>query len=136
MIDSITTEFYWLILTITMTGLFWIPQIIHSIFKAGPITALLYPDEATKQYAEWAKRSKAAHNNAVENLIIFAPLTILVVILGTETDITAIAATVYFFARAVHFVMYIIAVPLMRTLMFLVGFACQMAMAINLLSII
>jgi uncharacterized MAPEG superfamily protein len=136
MIDSITTEFYWLILTITMTGLLWIPQIIHSVFKAGPTTAFLYPDEATKQYAEWAKRSKAAHNNAVENLIIFAPLTILVVILGTETDITAIAATVYFFARAVHFVMYIIAVPLMRTLMFLVGFACQMAMAINLLSII
>ena len=136
MIDSITTEFYWLILTITMTGLLWIPQIIHSVFKAGPTTAFLYPDEATKQYAEWAKRSKAAHNNAVENLIIFAPLTILVVILGTETDITAIAATIYFFARAVHFVMHIIAVPLMRTLMFLVGFACQMAMAINLLSII
>jgi len=136
MIDSITTEFYWLILTTIMTGLLWIPQIIHSIFKAGPITAFLYPDEATKQYAEWAKRSKAAHKNAVENLIIFAPLTILVVILGTGTDITAIAATIYFFARAVHFVMHIIAVPLMRTLMFLVGFACQMAMAINLLSII
>ena len=119
-----------------MTGLLWIPQIIHSVFKAGPTTAFLYPDEATKQYAEWAKRSKAAHKNAVENLIIFAPLTILVVILGTETDITAIAATIYFFARAVHFVMHIIAVPLMRTLMFLVGFACQMAMAINLLSII
>ena len=75
MIDSITTEFYWLILTITMTGLFWIPQIIHSIFKAGPITALLYPDEATKQYAEWAKRSKAAHKNAVENLIIGSDVT-------------------------------------------------------------
>lgn len=136
MIDSITTEFYWLILTTTMTGLLWIPQIIHSVFKAGPTTALLYPDEASKHYAEWAKRSKAAHNNAVENLIIFAPLTILIVILETGTDVTAIAATIYFFARAFHFVMHIIAVPLMRTLMFLVGFACQMAMAINLLSII
>ena len=51
-------------------------------------------------------------------------------------DASVRAATIYFFARAVHFVMHIIAVPLMRTLMFLVGFACQMAMAINLLSII
>ena len=129
MIDSVTTELYWLLLTITMTGLLWIPQIIHSVLKVGPTKALLYPNEATTHYADWAKRSKAAHNNAVENLIIFAPLTILVVILGAENEMTAITASVYFFARAVHFFMHTLAVPLMRTLMFLIGFVCQIVMA-------
>ena len=135
MIDSVTTELYWLILTITMTGLLWIPQIIHSVLKVGPTKALLYPNEATEHYADWAKRSKAAHNNAVENLIIFAPLIILVVILGAENEMTAITASVYFFARAVHFFMHTLAVPLMRTLMFLIGFACQIVMAFTIFNV-
>ena len=135
MVDSITTELYWLILTIIMTGLLWIPQIIHSVLKVGPTKALLYPNEATTHYADWAKRSKAAHNNAVENLIIFAPLTILVVILGAENEMTAITASVYFFARAVHFFMHTLAVPLMRTLMFLIGFACQIVMAFTIFNV-
>ena len=135
MIDSVTTELYWLILTITMTGLLWIPQIIHSVLKVGPTKALLYPNEATAHYADWAKRSKAAHNNAVENLIIFAPLTILVVILGAENEMTAITAIVYFFARAVHFFMHTLAVPLMRTVMFLIGFACQIVMAFTIFNV-
>ena len=135
MIDNVTTELYWLILTITMTGLLWIPQIIHSVLKVGPTKALLYPNEATTHYADWAKRSKAAHNNAVENLIIFAPLTILVVTLGAQNETTAITASVYFFARAVHFFMHTLAVPLMRTLMFLIGFACQIVMAFTIFNV-
>ena len=136
MIDSVTTELYWLLLTIIMTGLLWIPQIIHSVLKVGPTKALLYPNEATTHYADWAKRSKAAHNNAVENLIIFAPLTILVVILGAENEMTAITAIVYFFARAVHFFMHTLAIPLMRTLMFLIGFACQIVMALTIFNVL
>ena len=40
-------ELYWLVLTITMTALMWVPQIIQSIFKVGLKTAFLYPDEPT-----------------------------------------------------------------------------------------
>ncbi len=134
MIDSISSELYWLILTIAMTCLLWIPQIIHSVLKVGVTKAFLYPDEATKHYAEWAKRSKAAHKNAVENLIIFAPLIILVVFLGAENELTAITASVYFFARSVHYLMHTLAVPLMRTLMFLIGFACQIIIVLTILN--
>ena len=67
---------------------------------------------------------------------IFVPLTILVVSLGADNELTAIAASVYFFARAVHYFMHTLAVPLMRTLMFLVGFACQVVMALSILNAI
>ena len=92
-------------------------------FKSWTNKSFFYPDEATTQYADWAKRYKAAYNNAVKNSIIVAPLTILVATLGANNEMTTIAASVYFFSRAVHFFMYTFAVPLMRTLMFLIGFA-------------
>ena len=125
-------ELYWLVFTITMTALLWIPQIVHSIFRVGPKKAFLYPDQAAKEYADWAIRAKAAHNNAVENLIIFAPLTLIVLLLNVSTQLTALAAAIYFFSRALHFIMHIIALPLMRTVCFLVGFACQFVMVFTL----
>ena len=68
MIDISSPDIYWLVLTVVLTALLWIPQILHSILRAGIKTAFLYPDEAATHYADWAVRSKAAHNNAVENL--------------------------------------------------------------------
>jgi len=122
-------ELYWLVLTITITALMWGPQIIQSIFKVGLKTAFLYPDEAATHYASWAKRAKLAHSNAVQNLVIFAPLTLLVLALGLSSDMTAYIAIIYFFARTFHYIMHIIAIPLTRTICFLIGVACQIVMA-------
>jgi len=69
-----------------------------------------------------------AHSNAVQNLVIFASLTLLVLALGLSNDMTTLAAVIYFFARAFHYIMTIIAIPLMRITLFLVGVACQIAM--------
>ena len=99
MIDISSPDIYWLVLTVVLTALLWIPQILHSILRAGIKTALLYPDEAATQYADWAVRSKAAHNNAVENLVIFAPLVLLVLLLDIGNELTALTALVYFIAR-------------------------------------
>ena len=95
--------------------------------------AFLYPDNATAHYAEWANRSKSAHNNAVENLIIFTPLVLLVVLLDIGNEWTRIASLVYFLARLVHYIMHVLAIPLMRTLAFLVGFGCQLVVGICIL---
>ncbi|MDA8760329.1 MAPEG family protein [Amylibacter sp.] len=80
-------------------------------------------------YTGWAKRAKLAHSNAVQNLVIFAPLTLLVLALGLSNDMTAHIAVIYFFARAFHYIMHITAIPLTRTICFLVGVACQIVMA-------
>ena len=58
MTDINSSEVYWLTLTIIMTALLWVPQIINSLLKSGPIKAFLYPDAAAQQYSHWAKRSK------------------------------------------------------------------------------
>ena len=136
MIDISSPDIYWLVLTIVLTALLWIPQILHSILRAGIKTALLYPDEAATHYADWAVRSKAAHNNAVENLVIFAPLVLLVLSLDIGNELTALTTLVYFLARIFHYGMHVLAIPLMRTVAFLIGFACQLILGISILSIL
>lgn len=127
----ITTELYWLVLTLIMTALFWVPTIINRIAETGVWATLMPPQLQPK--AQWAERLKRAHANAVENLVIFAPLALAVLITGSSTATTAAACMVYFFARLVHVVAYIAAVPLVRTLAFTAGFFSQMALALSLL---
>ena len=136
MIDISSPEIYWLVLTVVLTALLWIPQILHSILRAGIKTALLYPDEAATQYANWAVRSKAAHNNAVENLVIFAPLVLLVLLLDIGNELTALTTLVYFTTRVFHYVMHVLAIPIMRTIAFLIGFACQLILGISILGML
>ena len=136
MIDISSPDIYWLVLTVVLTALLWIPQILHSILRAGIKTALLYPDEAATQHADWAVRSKAAHNNAVENLVIFAPLVLLVLLLDIGNELTALTTLVYFTTRVFHYVMHVLAIPIMRTIAFLIGFACQLILGISILGML
>ncbi len=131
---NITTELYWLTLTITMTAFFWIPMIINRILETGVWATLLPPLLTPK--AQWAERLKRAHANAVENLVVFAPLVLAIQVTNISTSATATACILYFFARMIHVIAYIAAVPLVRTLAFTVGFFSQMTLAVTLLKLI
>ncbi len=77
-----------------------------------------------------------AHANAVENLVVFAPLVLALQITGMNTTITASACMVYFFARLAHVILYTFGVPLLRTLAFVTGVACQMILGLTLLQVL
>lgn len=132
----LTPELYWLVLTTVMTGLFWIPYILQRILENGALQALLDPQGLTHMNAPWAQRMMRAHQNAVENLVIFAPLVLALHATGANTSVTTTACIVYFFARAAHFFIYTLAIPLFRTVAFIAGFAAQMVLALTLLGII
>ena len=136
MIDINSSEIYWLTLTVVMTALLWIPQILNSLLKSGPKKAFLYPDAAAQQYSDWAQRSKAAHSNAVHNLVIFAPLVILLLLLDLENDLTALTAMIYFISRILHYILHVLAIPLLRTVAFLIGFVCQLLIGISVLGVL
>ena len=61
-----------------------------------------------------------AHANAVENLVVFAPLVLLANALGVTGTAIAMSAAVYFWARVVHAVCFTFAVPWVRTLSLLI----------------
>jgi uncharacterized MAPEG superfamily protein len=130
----LTTELYWLVVTITMTALFWLPYILNRILELGVWATLSVPQ--LQPEAPWAQRLIKAHVNAIENLVIFAPLLFIIQITGMNSSITATASMVYFFARLIHIIAYLMAIPVLRTLAFAVGFFCQMALVLTLLSLI
>ena len=129
-------ELYWLTLITLMTSLFWAPYILNRMYEMGFWTAISNPNTDTTPKAPWAQRMMSAHNNAVENLIIFAPLAIAVHIVGAGNELTAIAVKTYFFARLIHYVGYSAGVPLIRTVMFLIGFTCQLILALSVFGMI
>jgi uncharacterized MAPEG superfamily protein len=132
----LTSELYWLTLTILMTGLFWIPYIVQRILEHGLWPALWDPLGNTHMDAPWANRMLRAHRNAAENLAIFAPLVLALHAVGNSNGTTVTACVVYFLARAAHFVVYTLAIPLLRVLAFVIGFAAQMVLALSLLGIV
>ena len=131
-----SAELYWLTLTALMTSLFWLPYILNRLLEMGVIPAVMNPNADTTPAAPWAKRMMRAHTNAVENLVVFAPLAIAVHVTNMSTSLTAGAAATYFFARLAHFLVYSLGIPLLRTVTFAIGVACQIILAITLLQII
>ena len=121
-----TTELYWLTLTTLMTALFWVPYILDRLAVRGVVPALSdTKPESGGPHSLWAQRAIKAHQNAVENLAIFAPAVLVAHVLGISTPATQTAVVVYFFARLVHFLVYTAGVPVVRTLAFAVGWGAQ-----------
>jgi uncharacterized MAPEG superfamily protein len=127
-------ELLWLTYTVTMTALFWVPYIINRLLELGVRTAVGDPNVDTTPRALWALRMMKAHRNAVENLVVFAPLVLALQIIGVSTSNTVMACMIFFYARLVHFIVYAAGIPVVRTLAFAVGFACQMELAYTLLT--
>ena len=124
----ITTELSYLTWTTIITALMWMPYVLNLIAVRGLVAAVSYPVDP-KPLAPWAARMKQAHTNAIENLVVFATLVLVAHIAGVNNEVTAIACAVYFWARVVHFVVLGFGIPWIRTLSFVTGFGCQLALA-------
>jgi uncharacterized MAPEG superfamily protein len=132
---QVSAELYWLVMTVLMTALFWVPYIINRMLEQGVLRALWDPYGRTDTGRDWARRMKQAHENGVENLALFAPLVIAVQLTGSGSEGTATACMVYFVARLLHYVVFTFAVPLLRVVTFLTGFAVQIVLATAVLGI-
>jgi uncharacterized MAPEG superfamily protein len=73
----LTPELFWLALTVILTGLLWVPYILNRSQVRGLTGAMANPSRDAKPHAPWANRLMFAHDNAVENLVVFAPLVLI-----------------------------------------------------------
>lgn len=127
------TDFFWLALTAILTGCLWVPYIINRILENGLIPALRNPKPDEPPKAAWANRLMHAHNNAVENLVVFAPLVCMIQMMGVSSATTILAAKIYFLARVAHAAIYTFGIPYLRTIAFFIGFLSQMTLAYKVL---
>jgi uncharacterized MAPEG superfamily protein len=123
----VTTELWWLTLTILMTALFWVPYVLNRVAMTGLGGTLAGGAPDSGKLSTWAQRAIKAHGNAIENLAIFAPIVLTAHVLGISNGATRAAVVVYFFARLAHFVVYTAAIPAARTLTFTAGWLAQIA---------
>jgi len=126
-------ELEYLAWTALLTGLMWIPYILNTVMVRGLVDAVGYPVNP-KPLAPWATRMKAAHYNAVENLVVFAALVLIADAMNVRNEATAAVCATYFWARLVHVLVYTFGIPWLRTLAFAVGFVCQLVLAWQILA--
>ncbi len=77
--------------------------------------------EALPDMVGWAGRARRAHLNMIENFVLFAALVLIAAVAGKANATTAMGALIFFWARLVYAVIYLIGIPWLRTLAWFVG---------------
>jgi uncharacterized MAPEG superfamily protein len=128
---NMTSELMSLTWVTTLTAVMWMPYILNMIAVRGLVNAVGYPDDP-EPLSPWAAKMKAAHSNAIENLVVFAALVLIADAADVSNATTVLACQIYFWARLVHLLSYTFAIPWVRTVSFAAGFACQAALILQL----
>ncbi len=79
------TELMYLVWVTVLTALIWIPYILDRIMVWGLLDTVGYP-ENPKSQSPWARRMMKAHDNAIENLVVFAALVLVAQDLGVSNE--------------------------------------------------
>lgn len=109
-----------LIASVILAALSFMPYFIAYIQHWG-ITGIVSNRENLPELPKWAQRSLAAHQNLTENLVHFAPLVLVAHVAGVANDMTAMGATLFFWARIVYLGVYVAGIPWVRTIAFMAG---------------
>ena len=115
MTGQLSKELFWLTMTCILTLVIWIPYTLDRIKVRGLWGTLDNPSPKDKPQSPWAHRLYFAHTNAVDNLVTFAPLVLILDTLDISTRTTAIACAVYFWSRLAHAIVYAAGLPVVRT---------------------
>jgi uncharacterized MAPEG superfamily protein len=117
-------DIFWLSLILLQTAVMFLPYALNLFYKQGLIGALHYYDPKNPPLSDWAQKARAAHMNAVENLVVLAPAALAYIyVAGPSRDDRAIVLSlqVYFFSRIAHYIVYAMRLNYVRTLFFFVG---------------
>jgi uncharacterized MAPEG superfamily protein len=117
-----STDLKYLAYTAMLTAVLWIPYVIAQVATNGFLAPPDYVDPAPRPVPLWGTRAHRAYLNAVECFAPFAALVIIAHIVGKANAMTAFWATCFFWLRLAHAVVYLLAIPYVRTLVFALGF--------------
>jgi len=117
-----STELTYLALTAMLTAALWIPYVVAQVITNGFLTPPNYVDPTPRPVPLWGKRADRTYLNAVEVFAPFAALVIVAHLAGKTNAMTAFWAASFFWLRVAHAVVYLLAVPYIRTLIFTLGF--------------
>lgn len=117
-----TIDLKYLAYTAILTAALWIPYVVCQVMTNGFLQPVNYRDPTPRPVPLWGKRADRAYLNAVEVFAPFAALVMIAQISGKADGMTAFWAMFFFWMRVAHAVVYWLAIPYVRTLIFTLGF--------------
>jgi len=123
-----TTDLTYLALTAALTASLWIPYIVCQVMTNGALKPGNYLDPAPRPVPLWGQRAHRAYLNAVECFAPFAALVLVAHIAGKSDGMTAFWTASFFWLRLAHAVLYWLAVPYARTIVFTLGYVAVLGL--------
>jgi len=117
----VDTELGYLACSAGLCAFMWVPYVLARLASWGLIATVSYP-ENPPDVPGWARRLQRAHNNMVENLVPFAALVLVAQAADVSTGMTVFGATLFFYSRLAHALVYTLGIPWVRTLTFTGGY--------------
>jgi uncharacterized MAPEG superfamily protein len=117
-----STDLKYLALTAILTASLWIPYVVAQVKTNGPLKPANYIDPTPRPLPDWGKRANRTYINAVETFAPFAALVIVAHLAGKANAMTAFWATCYFWLRLAHAGVFLLGLPLVRTVLFTLGY--------------
>lgn len=112
-----------------------VPWMVDKVRVRGLRKVTGYPQDS-EPLSGWGHRAWIAHEDAVQNLVVFGALVVVLHLGGESNAWTRGAAALYFWARLAHALVYLLAVPRAKTVAFLGGFLAQLLLAWQVLLLI
>lgn len=119
-----TVDLTYLTYAALLTAALWIPYVVSQVLTNGFLAAPSYRDPTPRPVPLWGKRADRTYMNAVEVFAPFAALVIVAHVAGKANAMTAFWAMSFFWLRLVHAIVFLLAIPFIRTLVFTLGFVC------------
>ncbi len=123
-----TSELYYLACTALLTAALWIVYIASQVMANGFLTPPNYADPTPRPVPNWGKRANRAHLNAVESFAPFAALVLIIHVTAQQNSTTAFLVMAFFWLRVIHAIVYLAAIPYVRTAVFTLGFVCVLGL--------
>ena len=79
------------------------------------LPALTGNREGLAPFSGWVGRAQRAHHNMLENLVLFAALVLVAALTQKNNATTLLGAQLFFWARVVYAVVYLVGIPWLRT---------------------
>jgi uncharacterized MAPEG superfamily protein len=117
-----TPDLLYLALTGMLTASLWIVYVACQVMTNGLLAPSNYVNPEPRPLPLWGKRADRVLMNAVEVLGGFTVLIIVAHLGGKSNSMTAMWASVFFWSRAVHAVVYWLGIPYVRTVVFTIGY--------------
>jgi uncharacterized MAPEG superfamily protein len=98
-------------------------QVLEQIARNGLVVALTYQTDKEKPIGVLMQRFNASFSNFLVSYPAFISLVVIIALTNSSSDLTALGAAIWFWARIAHIPAHVSGLPVIRTLVWAISIA-------------